>query len=255
MDPGAGFEPASRRSKRRILPLDDPGDERTAVSRRPQSLNGSNTSAPAITTMNGRSVCSIFDRARVMREHVGQAAVGLRRLVEIAADEVHALLAQPRLHLVGADAALRRSTSPVLRLTLALGLGARHHAAGAVHGRVEALRPTPRSRRPRGSRRRRPSSRRRSRAGRETPASRPCAPPTARARRGARARRSCDGCARVSVTLAHEDAAHALHHPLAAGIGVLAGERHRRDVALRRARSRPRRSPARRRCRPCRRRA
>ena len=25
LDPGAGFEPASRRSERRILPLDDPG--------------------------------------------------------------------------------------------------------------------------------------------------------------------------------------------------------------------------------------
>ena len=31
------------------------------------------------------------------------------------------------------------STSPVLRLRLPLRLGARHHAAGAVHGRVQAL--------------------------------------------------------------------------------------------------------------------
>src|SRR5262245_56075368 len=73
-----------------------------------------------------------------MREHVGEAAIGLRRLVEIAADEMHTLLAQPRLHGLRADAA-RADDLAGLAVALALGLAARHHAAGAVHRRVEAL--------------------------------------------------------------------------------------------------------------------
>src|SRR5262245_66465177 len=72
-----------------------------------------------------------------MREHVGEAAIGLRRLVEIAADEMHALLPQPRLHRLRADAA-RADDLAGLAVALALGLAARHHAPGAVHGRVEA---------------------------------------------------------------------------------------------------------------------
>src|SRR5262249_40551213 len=59
------------------------------------------------------------------------------RLVEVAADEMHALLPQPCLHRVMADAALADDLAG-LAVALALGLGARHHAAGAVHGRVEA---------------------------------------------------------------------------------------------------------------------
>jgi hypothetical protein len=36
-------------------------------------------------------------RAGVMREHVRQPTISLRRLIEAAADEAHALAAQPRL--------------------------------------------------------------------------------------------------------------------------------------------------------------
>src|SRR5689334_17257053 len=73
-----------------------------------------------------------------MREHVSETAIGLRRLVDIAADEMHALLPQPCLHPFVADAPLAEDLTG-LAVALALGLGARHHPAGAVHGRVEAL--------------------------------------------------------------------------------------------------------------------
>src|SRR5262245_30411510 len=81
-------------------------------------------------------------RAGVVGKHVGQAAVRLRRFVEVAADEVHSLLAQPGLHLVVADAALLADALAGRRVLdrAAARLGARHHAAGAVHGRVEARR-------------------------------------------------------------------------------------------------------------------
>src|SRR5579883_765325 len=80
------------------------------------------------------------NRAGVVGEHVGQAAIGLRRLIEVAADQVYALLAQPRLHLVVAHAAELAHLLAGRRILAdaAARLGARHHAAGAVHGRVQA---------------------------------------------------------------------------------------------------------------------
>src|SRR5207248_2032892 len=68
--------------------------------------------------------------------------IGLRRLIEAAAEETHALAAQPRLHLVVTDAA--RLAHPLAGCRIlhkaAARLGARHDAAGAVHGRVQARR-------------------------------------------------------------------------------------------------------------------
>src|SRR6266702_7580640 len=77
--------------------------------------------------------------AFVLGEHVGQATVGLRRLVEPAADEQYALLPQPRQHLVVADAARHADLLAGRRIALkaAARLGARHHPARAVDRAVE----------------------------------------------------------------------------------------------------------------------
>src|SRR5258708_6785995 len=167
--------------------------------------------------------------AVVMREHVGQAAVGLWRLVEIAADEMDALAAQPRLHGVMADAALADDLAG-LAVALALGLGARHHAAGAVHGRVEA----------RGRRLALDSLEDHGVVAHRA------ADEAALARERRRCALAHDP--QITLTMAFapgvvvmvvdrveelgaEDPAYALHHPLAARIGIMAGQRHRREIA------------------------
>ncbi len=171
------------------------------------------------------------DRTGVMGEHVGQASIGLRRLVEITTDQSHAFVTQPRLHLVVAHA-------PGLPQPLAgrgildeaaARLGARHHAAGAVHRRVEASC--------------------RSIAldtGQDDGvvshgAADEAALPRER-RRGALAHDpeiaiavALAPCIVVVVVhgvehLASDDRAHALHHPLAPSIGIETGERHAGEI-------------------------
>src|SRR5262245_43963663 len=76
--------------------------------------------------------------AGVMREHVRQPTICLRRLIEAAADEAHALAAQPRLHLAVTHAAWLAHPLAGCRILdeTAARFGARHDPAGAVHGRV-----------------------------------------------------------------------------------------------------------------------
>src|SRR4029450_8529869 len=116
-----------------------------------------------------------------------------------------------------------------LAIALALGLGPRHHAPGAVHGRVEALRPPlplDAFEDPRGVGHRATDE-------------------AALTRKRRRCALAHDPQITLAMTLAPgvvvmvvhrvgrlgaEDAAHALYHPFAPRIGILAGKRHRRDV-------------------------
>src|ERR1700730_4479926 len=169
-------------------------------------------------------------RAVVTGEHLRQAPIGLRRLIEIAAEQHYAALAQPRLHLVGADAT-RRDDLAGLAVTLAARLVARHHAAGAVDGRVVARRRTHAFD-----------------AGQDHGViAHGAADEAALAREGRRralahhpqfafAMAFPPG---VIVVVVHavgdgaaDDRAHALDHPFAARIGVAAGKLHGGEVAL-----------------------
>src|SRR6516162_3386228 len=159
--------------------------------------------------------------------------MGLRRLVEIAAREVYALLAQPRLHLVVAHAARLADALAGLGVLdgTAARFGARHHAAGAVYRRVEA---------------------RRRRLALDTGedhgiVTHRAADEAALAREGRRRALAHDPQIALAVALAPgvvvmivdgvehlaaEDRARLLDHPLAARIGVLAGERHAGEILL-----------------------
>ena len=161
-------------------------------------------SAPAITTMSGRSVCSTSIGALLRREHVGQPAIDVRAFVEPAAAQDDALLAHPGLHHLAARPAPGAMHLAGPAIHLARRRGARHHAARAVHGREQrvALQRArcPRRRRPRRARspHRRPSSRRRIPS---DPGNAGVAPLRTTTSVFAvvllRARRSCDGCARA----------------------------------------------------------
>ncbi len=172
-----------------------------------------------------------LDRAGVLGEHVGEAAIGLRRLVEVAADEVHALVAQPRLHLVVAHAAGLADALAGRRILAraAARLGARHHPAGAVHRRVEA-------------RRRRLA---RDAAQDHGVVAHRAADEAALAREGRRRALAHHPQRAVAVALAPsvvvvvvhgvehlaaDDRTHALDHPLAARVGVLARERQGGEI-------------------------
>src|SRR5262245_35116857 len=75
-----------------------------------------------------------------MREHVRQPTIGLRRLIETAANQAHALVAQPRPHLVMTHAAQLAYPLAGCRILdeTAARFGARQDPAGAVYGRVQA---------------------------------------------------------------------------------------------------------------------
>ena len=133
-----------------------------------------------------------LDRAVVAGEHVGRAAIGLRGLVEIGAVEKNSAGAQPGLHLLRSDLPRRKHLAG---FAVALAApGARHHAAGAVDGRVEARGRCPLSM-PERITASSPMERRRNHAGRE---GRRCALRTTQSSRSpwVSARRSCGGCER-----------------------------------------------------------
>src|ERR1700730_259300 len=71
-----------------------------------------------------------------MSQHVRKTAVGLRRLVEIGAQQRDAAVPDPRVHLVLADPSCRYHFAG-FTIALAAGLGAGHDAASAVHGRIQ----------------------------------------------------------------------------------------------------------------------
>src|SRR5262249_1006920 len=151
-----------------------------------------------------------------------------RRLVEIPAMEHDAAGAEPGLHLLVADPSGRDDLAG-LAVALAARLRARHHAAGAVDGRVQALR-----------RLRALDAREDHRIVAHGTADQPA---LARESRGsalpddpqlAAAMALAPGIVVVIVDAVRhrraDDAADALDHPLAAGIGVRAGERHAGEV-------------------------
>src|SRR5262249_41839807 len=82
--------------------------------------------------------------AGVMREHVRQPTICLRRLIAAAADEAHALAAQPRLHLAVTHAAWLAHPLAGCRILdeTAARFGARHDPAGA-RGAVASSTPEP----------------------------------------------------------------------------------------------------------------
>ncbi len=171
------------------------------------------------------------DRSRMVGENVRQTPIGLRRFVEVGAQQRHATLAQPRLHLIVADSARLPDFLPGGRILdeTAAGFGSRHHTAGAVNRRVQAV-------------------------GRDLALdagqdhrvvahrSADKAALAGKRRRRALAHHPQFTVAvrlppRIVVVVVHgvddltaDDLAHALDHPLAAGIGILARQRHGRDV-------------------------